>query len=164
VVKSEKVCVCCGAARGYVYTGPVYAEDDHEDEICPWCIADGSAHDQLDAEFVNRDAVGDHGNWDEVPDEVTEEVACRTPGFTGWQQERWFTCCGDAASFLGRAGAEELAALGPEAVESIHTELGWDEGPEWQKYLRSLDKDGAPTAYIFRSRHCQRIGGYSDFT
>ena len=36
-----------------------------------------------------------------VSDEIVAEVAYRTPGFTGWQQERWFTHCA-AGEFLGR--------------------------------------------------------------
>src|SRR5918992_4376302 len=82
---SEDMCVCCERARGFLYTGPVYAEDELDDALCPWCIADGSAHDRFDAEFT--DAAGVGLGWELVPDEVVEEVAHRTPGFTGWQQE-----------------------------------------------------------------------------
>jgi uncharacterized protein CbrC (UPF0167 family) len=163
VVPSENTCVCCEQARGYIYTGPVYAETDHVDDICPWCIADGSAHDQLDAEFVDQAAVGDFGTWDDVPTSVSEEVAYRTPGFTGWQTERWFTCCGDAAAFIGRAGHKELLTFGQTLIESLREELGWD-GEEWAEYFRALSKDDQPTAYVFRCLHCQKLGGYSDFT
>jgi uncharacterized protein CbrC (UPF0167 family) len=38
---SDTPCVCCGQARGYVYAGPVYAVEEYDREICPWCIADG---------------------------------------------------------------------------------------------------------------------------
>jgi uncharacterized protein CbrC (UPF0167 family) len=164
VEKSKTPCVACGKARGYVYAGPVYAVEEYEKEICPWCIADGSAHARLDCEFVGRDGVGGHGTWCAVPDAVADEVAYRTPGFTGWQQERWFTHCGDAASFLGRMGHRDVVSLGPAAVEAIRVDLGWDEGRQWQKYLRSLDRDDQPTAYLFRCLRCGALGGYSDFT
>lgn len=157
-------CVACGQARGYVYTGPVYAVEEYESEICPWCIADGNAHIRLDCEFVVREDVGDRGHWSDVSDAVKDEVAYRTPGFCGWQQARWFTHCGDAACFLGRVGHRDLLELGPEAIEAIRVELGWEDGPQWQSYLRSLDQDEDPTAYAFRCRHCGTIGGYSDFT
>jgi uncharacterized protein CbrC (UPF0167 family) len=161
---STVACVCCGRARGYVYVGPVYAEEELEEKLCPWCIADGSAHARFDADFVDVDAIGDRGTWEKVERSIAEEVAFRTPGFSAWQQERWFTCCGDAALFLGPAGHSEVIAHGPTAVEALRTELGWDDGPEWKNYLASLTKDGQPTAYLFRCRHCGKIGGYSDFT
>jgi uncharacterized protein len=92
---------------------------------------------------------------------VIEEIARRTPGFAGWQQERWLTCCGDAAGFLGPAGRAELTGVWQGAQESIRAEVGMA-GADWRDYLESLDRDGSPTAYIFRCRHCGRLGGYSD--
>jgi uncharacterized protein CbrC (UPF0167 family) len=163
IAESDNECVSCEQARGYIYTGPVYSEEDHEHDICPWCIADGTAHKKLKAEFVDKAGVGDYENWDKVPAAVSEEVAYRTPGFTGWQQERWLTCCGDAACFIGRAGYKKLLTFGPSTIEAIRAELGWD-GEEWDEYLRALDKDDQPTAYLFRCLHCKKVGGYSDFT
>lgn len=163
VVLSDNECVCCEQARGYIYTGPVYSEDDHEDDICPWCIADGSAHEKLGVEFTDAAGVGGYGDWDDVPTAVSDEVACRTPGFTGWQDAKWFTCCKDGACFIGRAGYKELLALGAGAIEAIRVESTLD-GKEWEEYFKGLDKDDQPTAYLFRCLHCQKVGGYSDFT
>ncbi|HST04348.1 MAG TPA: CbrC family protein, partial [Chloroflexia bacterium] len=59
------------------------------------------------------------------------------------------------------AGHDELAVLGPEAVESIRDEAGLS-GTDWEHYFNGLDKDGSPTAYIFRCLHCGEYGGYSD--
>ena len=163
VTVSDNECVCCKQARGYIYTGPVYSEDEHADDICPWCIADNSAHANLGAEFIDPVGVGGYGEWEEVSAPIYEEVSCRTPGFTGWQQEKWFTCCADAAAFLGRAGYKELLAMGAGAIEAIRVESQLD-GAEWEEYLKGLNKDGEPTAYLFRCLHCQKIGGYSDFS
>jgi len=163
VAVSDNECVCCKQARGYIYTGPVYSEDEHADDICPWCIADNSAHANLGAEFIDPVGVGGYGEWEEVAAPIYEEVASRTPGFTGWQQEKWFTCCADAAAFLGRAGYKELLAMGAGAIEAIRVESQL-EGAEWEEYLKGLKKDGEPTAYLFRCLHCQKIGGYSDFS
>ncbi len=162
IVPSETECVCCGQARGYIYTGPVYAVEDYDQSICPWCIADGSAHDKLDASFTDEVGIGGGGMWDEVPDAVVEEVAHRTPGFSGWQQEQWWTHCGDAGQFLGRAGRKELTAFGPQAIAAIQEEAGLSAGPEWDGFLAALDKDSSPTAYIFRCRKCGQLGGYQD--
>lgn len=161
---STTVCVCCDRSDGYVYTGPVYAEDEYVDEICPWCIADGTAHAKLDAEFTDLAGVGDYGSWSKVSQEISEEVAFRTPGFAGWQQERWFTCCGDAAAFLGRAGYSDVAAHGMSTIEAVRHDLGWEDAPQWQGYLRSLHREQSPTAYLFQCLRCETVGGYSDFT
>jgi uncharacterized protein CbrC (UPF0167 family) len=118
VVRSDTQCVSCGKVRGYVYVGPVYAIKDYDDCICPWCIADGSAHARLNATFHDESGVGGGGEWDDVPEEVVEEIAWRTPGFNAWQQEQWWTHCGDGAKFLGCVGHDELTAAGDEAVEA----------------------------------------------
>src|SRR4051812_22558639 len=93
IIPSEAICIVCGQARGYVYAGPVYSASDEEldDAICPWCIADGSAHERFDAEFTDTSGIGGYGDWEDVPQAVVEEVAYRTPGFNGWQQEMWYT-------------------------------------------------------------------------
>jgi len=162
VVASDASCRVCGRARGYIYAGSPYAEEDLEDAICPWCIADGSAAARFDAEFVDAAGIGDDGSWAPVPAAVVEEVSRRTPGFIGWQQERWWTHCADAAEFLGRAGRHELEVRWPQAIEAIRHEIGY-EGEEWDRYFAALDVEGSPTAYIFRCRHCGALGGYSDF-
>ena len=134
---------------------------DPPDSVCPWCIADGSAHAKFDASFADDACVGG-GEWDEVPEAVVAEVAFRTPGFSAWQQERWWSHCGDAAAFLGRAGKRELLAFGPEAVKAIQESTGLDDGEEWEEFLEALDKEGSPTAYIFRCTQCGKLGGYQD--
>jgi uncharacterized protein len=162
VAGADTVCVSCGVARGYVYIGPVFAQEEYDECICPWCIADGTAHEKLGAEFTDAAGVGGGGRWEMVTDDVVDEVARRTPGFCGWQQEQWATHCGDACMFLGRVGYWELKALGPEAIEAIRLETSLEEGPEWDRFYQSLDKDGSPTAYLFMCIHCQAYVGYTD--
>jgi uncharacterized protein CbrC (UPF0167 family) len=101
IIRQEVTCRCCGESKPYVYVGPVYGPEELDSCLCPWCIADGSAHEKLDCEFVDSAGIGGHGTWDKVPIEVVKEVAFRTPGFSGYQQERWWTHCGDAAAFIG---------------------------------------------------------------
>jgi uncharacterized protein len=162
IVESKIKCCCCGTARGYIYTGPVYAIEEYQDQICPWCIANGSAHKKLNVSFTDAVGIGGGGSWDDVPKEVIEEVAYRTPGFYGWQQEKWWTHCGDAGQFIGRAGHKELEAFGPEAVAAIRDSTSLDDGPEWDSFFAALDKDGSPTAYIFKCSKCGKLGGYQD--
>lgn len=162
VAASKLKCVCCGKARGFIYTGPVYAIEDYNEKICPWCIADGSAHEKFDASFTDDAGVGGGGTWDEVSEEVIEEVAFRTPGFSGWQQEQWWTHCGDAGQFLGRAGHKELTKFGAQAIDAIRESTAIDDEDEWNEFFSALDKEGSPTAYIFRCAKCGRLGGYQD--
>jgi uncharacterized protein len=159
---SDAACRACGRARGLIYTGPVYGgEEDYDEAICPWAIADGTAYDGLDVRFADPRGVGGYGEWERVTATVAEEVAYRTPCFIGWQQKRWFTHCGDSAEFLGVAGRPGLEAFGAEAIATIRQECGY-EGKEWNSYFRALDRDHGPTPYVFRFRHCGKLGGYSD--
>jgi uncharacterized protein CbrC (UPF0167 family) len=94
---------------------------------------------------------------------VVDEVVHRTPGFAGWQQERWWTHCGDAAAFLGRAGRRELEKRWAGALPEIRADAGLSsDDADWVRYLAALDADGAPTAYVFRCLHCGQLGGYTD--
>jgi uncharacterized protein CbrC (UPF0167 family) len=161
IKKSGNTCVVCGQARGYIYSGPVYARKEYIDCICPWCIADGTAHERLAAEFTDAAFVGGGGRWIPVSREVIEEVTFRTPGFDSWQGEKWFTHCDNAAAFLGAVGYEELKKAGPEAIEAIRQDTGLS-GDRWKEHLHALDKDGSPTAYLFQCLHCGEYGGYQD--
>ncbi|GLF95310.1 CbrC family protein [Streptomyces yaizuensis] len=158
VVPSDGVCACCGQARGHLYRGPVYAEADLGGRVCPWCIADGGVADRFDAHFTAGECLGE-----DVPQAVFERVDRRTPGFTGWQEPRWFFHCGDAAAYLGPAGSAELAGH-PDALQVLRTEIGTWGWPDHQaeEYLRSLDPSGEPTAHLFRCLHCRTHLAYSD--
>ncbi|HWZ42981.1 MAG TPA: CbrC family protein [Candidatus Saccharimonadales bacterium] len=160
IMASDKPCQVCRQARGFIYTAAIHSIIEL-DVVCPWCIYDGAARVLFHAEFTEVHSVGGYGEWTPVPLAVAEEVAFRTPGFSGWQQERWFTHCGDAAAFLGPMGRQELESLGLEAVSMVRMESGF-EGEEWDSYFKSMDRHAGPTAYVFRCLHCECFGGYSD--
>lgn len=165
VTASDSVCRGCGRPRGLIYVGSLLGSGAEEirNAICPWCIADGTAHARFDAEFTRIDCVGLGYTepWAAVPREVAEEVAYCTPGFTGWQTERWFTHCGDAAAFIGVAGCREVLAHGPATIEAIRRDCNLT-GMEWDEYFRALERNGSPSAYLFRCLRCGVVGGYSD--
>ncbi len=161
VVEAETLCRACGRSRGYVYTGPVFAEEELDAALCPWCIEDGTAAARFDADFTD---VG-WGIPPGVPAEVTERIARRTPGFTGWQQEHWLYHCDDGTAFLGLVGRKELEPY-PDAIEVLrheHDEYGWP-AQQVDDYIAALDTDGQQRAYLIRCRHCGRHLAYSDFT
>ncbi|MEU9150741.1 CbrC family protein [Streptomyces sp. NPDC048417] len=153
VTASDEACVCCGQKRGWVYTGPVYAADAPSTGICPYCIAFGTAAERYGASFTDT-VDGD------APRDVVLTILERTPGFFAWQSPYWLTHCGDGAVFLGRAGAGELKAY-PSAVEYLRRQ--WPSG-QADGLLDSLDKDGRPTAYLFRCRVCDVHLAHADFT
>ena len=51
VEASGERCLCCGRERGYIYAAPVYAEEELNEQLCPWCIADGSAAGRFGATY-----------------------------------------------------------------------------------------------------------------
>ncbi len=156
---SSEPCPACERVRGYAYTGSVYAVEDAEG-VCPWCIADGSVAATFEAGFAGVGVVPD-----DVPRDVLDEVSERTPGFTAWQDAHWLYHCGDAAAFLGLVGRKELEPY-PDALETLrheNDEYNWP--PEQvEEYIAGLDKDGQPTAYLFRCLHCGTHLAYSDYT
>jgi uncharacterized protein CbrC (UPF0167 family) len=158
VIESNTTCKCCSEIRGYIYTGPVYAEDELDDSLCPWCIADGSAHTTFDATFVD-----DAELPDALPAEAIDELVCRTPGYSAWQTERWFSCCGDAMVFLEPAGLVELRSRYPELEFNIRGNILYDlhiSGGAVERTLTSLNRNTGPTAYVF---HCAHCGAYQTF-
>jgi len=154
VIVSDAQCRSCGQKRGYVCTAPVYAEDDLDDAICPWCIADGSAHAKFEATFVDSEAFAD-----EMPDAAVEEISERTPGFNSWQGEQWPMCCGDAAAFVAPAGIKEIRKsyyqLEGQLMGYIVHEMKISGGAA-TRLLDSLDRESGPTAYVFQCLHCGR--------
>lgn len=161
----EVECLCCGEVREYIYVGPVYAKTDLDEAVCPWCISNGLAHQKYGAEFTDRAAVGGYGSLTRkaVSQQVKEEVVYRTPGFNGWQQERWLVHCSDACAFLGPAGRQEIEGFASqELLDSLRDDMKMNE-QDFQQYLHLLDQHRAPTAYLFRCLHCAQYLGYSDF-
>ncbi len=73
IVPSAEVCPVCGQSRGFAYNGIPYGSNELE-HICPWCIADGTAHEKFGVEFTDTKGVGGYGRWEKVPTKVIEEV------------------------------------------------------------------------------------------
>jgi uncharacterized protein CbrC (UPF0167 family) len=164
IVERPVNCVCCGKRRDYTYIGPVYAAADLDGHLCPWCVASGAVHEEFGATFTDEDALVDSLNRTRTRNrtDVINEVSGRTPGFSGWQQERWLVHCGDACAFLGPAGQTEVASYSSaDLLESLRTDAEMT-NDAFERYLAELDKDRGPTAYVFRCLHCSRLLGYSD--
>ncbi len=163
VVASDERCDCCGAQRGFVYRSSVYWEGDGNPTLCPWCIADGSAHQKFDASFNDTSNLTDA----DIAPEIADEVAYRTPGFDTWQQELWLSCCDDAAAFLGAAGYAEIREKYPELratlMQYFVEEFGMTEDRA-RPFLEKLNIQYGPTAYVFACLHCGARKAFVDYT
>jgi len=154
VEASDAECACCKQSRGFIYTATVYSEDDDEPAVCPWCIADGSAHKKLKADFNDSEGIEDG-----VPKPVMNEIMHRTPGFATWQSDSWLACCGDAMAFLKPVGIKEIRRDDYEWEGTLMTQIVQNmgiSGGAAVRLLESLNKDRGPTAYAFRCLHCNR--------
>jgi uncharacterized protein len=152
VIRSDAICECCGEQRGYRYDGPVYTEAVLESGLCPWCIADGSAHQRFGAIFVDTEAFPET-----TPPAVVDEITQRTPGYSTWQSERWPECCGDATAFVGPMGIQEIREKYRELEGSLLNHIIYEmgiSGGTATRLLASLERDKGPTAYLFRCLHC----------
>ena len=161
-VRSDERCELCAQTAEYAYHGPIFGKQISV--LCLRCIADGTAARRLarpdgPAEFTDVGC----GVPGDVPSDVLQELSQRTPGFFGWQQERWLYHCSDAAAFVGRIGWEDVKRL-PDAQASLlaeFAELGV-EPSEAQRQIRLLHPDGDVTGYLFRCLHCGAQLAYSD--
>ena len=98
---SDEACECCGKAPGVLYNGVVYAEEEILD-LCPWCIADGSAADKFDADFFDAYFCDDNLTQVKMPPEVHKEVFSRTIGFPTFNPIGWWVHCNQPAEYLTR--------------------------------------------------------------
>ncbi|MGQ0698552.1 MAG: CbrC family protein [Panacagrimonas sp.] len=153
VVTADDVkCTACLKARGFIYTGPVYAEDELQGHICPWCIADGSAAAKLGASFADSHPLKVAG----VPDAVVDEVHLRTPAFVSWQGEAWLAHCADACEFHGDASKEDLVNISREAKRLLLEEQNFAEA-NWKAVIEHYESGGDPAFYKFICRHCRLV-------
>jgi uncharacterized protein CbrC (UPF0167 family) len=148
VKESQKKCECCDRARGFVYSGPVYAVGNLREALCPWCIATGAAADKFDALFSDDYPLVELG----LRPEIIAEVTRRTPGFSGWQQETWSVHCEDACGFVGDASLQDLG------TEEAREQLTGPEGvpaERWAAFVAAYTPGGNPSVYVFQCLHCR---------
>ncbi len=134
-------CDCCKKDID-VYLTSMYSAQK-VDCICLECVANGSAAEKFDGQFV-QDA-----ETSEVDDsKKTKELFERTPGYSSWQGENWLACCNDYCAFIGDTDIENLKFLGVDSsvVEECAEQYGMDK-----------DDMGYMSLYLFQCLHC---GGY----
>jgi len=143
------VCKSCGLQRNIMYVGPVYSRfPDIRGNVCPWCIADGSAHEKFACTFVDDFPLKD------LPQAIILEVTTRTPGFASWQQDEWLSHCGDACAFLGDASRETLAKFKAGERRAVFNESTDIDDDDWSKFVSNYAPGGDPSVYHFRCLSC----------
>ena len=151
IKSSTESCDSCGKKRGYTYTSTIYSKEEVEN-ICPWCIADGSASKKFDGLFSDPHPLAEAG----ISKDIITEVCTKTPGYNSWQQEEWQHHCDDACEFHGDAHKEELISLEQDSLtEFLNKEM--ITLSNWEKMLEYYERGGNPAVYKFKCRHCPVI-------
>lgn len=171
IQRLDLACECCGQTPGWIYSGTVYSVHG-VDNVCPWCIADGSAHRKWNASFcqdIEADSNPDarHGSAYGVAPEVVDEVMHRTPGYTSWQGAIWRTHCGDVCEFHGDISAEELSTLTPASEALFRADFPWlaEDEPSLAEFVeRRYAPKGDLSIYKFVCRHCGIVRLHADMS
>lgn len=150
-------CQCCGELRGWTISHHMYCADDVEN-ICPWCVANGSAAAKFDGDFNDSMPLAQAG----VDETIIETVSKRTPGYETWQQECWIACCNDACEFHGDASRESLLALNQDEMARLaqETDFPFD---VLMDILKNYQPKGSPAFYRFVCRQCGTVHHNADF-
>ena len=153
--QSDAQCPCCARRRGWSYVGPRYASD-YLEGLCPWCIADGSARDRFDVEFVLAMEPG-------ASKEAVEELCHRTPCYFVAQDEPWPVHCGDFCEVVGRFEPDRLEKWGEQLetdLNALRERLDLD-ADEFDEYLQM---DASPLwLQLLRCRSCHTPRVTGDF-
>ncbi|MBM3457897.1 MAG: CbrC family protein [Armatimonadetes bacterium] len=148
----DRVCECCGVARGFVYTAGVYATRDVE-VVCPWCIADGSLAQKWEASLSDA---GHSLARAGIAAEIIQEVTERTPGYVCWQSHDWMSCCRDACEFHGDAPQEEIRSLDEPGLARVSEASGF-RVEDLREMVVGYEQGFSPAFYKFVCRHCARV-------
>lgn len=149
VIKETGECICCKRQVEYLYVSSVYSIEDIPGKFCPWCIADGSAHEQYEVEFTDSGSLSKAG----ISAQIIEQVTQKTPGYTSWQAEEWLCHCNDACTFLGDATKETVQQMTADERTRFSAEQNIDE-EEFADLVEHYEPAGQPAIYHFRCLHC----------
>jgi len=149
---SAQDCACCGRVRGFSYFGPVHDITMGERRVCPWCIADGSAHGKLGMTFADITPLRTAG----VSEDIIREVVTRTPGYQSWQRDNWLVHCNDACVFAGDATSAEAQNI-PAPVRKQMLDYYDLSEKAWPTFISNYRPGGDPGLYKFVCRQCGEI-------
>jgi len=162
VVEARKIrCSCCGKKRSHVYTGPQYGPSDDVEPLCPWCIADGSAAEELGLSFNECIDIPDGADAD-----LIEEVEERTPAYQSWQGSYWAFLADTPMVFVGEATLDMVTHPDRSAIEAAFDQeasvYGFSEDDPDRPQLSTQVRGGHICFYIFRDPETGRYTARSD--
>jgi len=151
IESSSVTCACCERARGFIYVASVYCRESIREQLCPWCIADGSAAKRYDTMFCDDHSLRKAG----LEGDIIAEVTQRTPGYITWQGEDWLSCCSDACEFHGDVSRQELRSLSGPSLDRFLACTGWS-AAGLAECAKHYEPGGSPAIYKFVCRHCKQ--------
>ncbi|WP_150526816.1 CbrC family protein [Roseibium sediminis] len=158
IVEKSATCPCCQQRRTFMYVGPIYCIEEVE-EVCPWCIHDGSAADKWGANF--NDIIHAPSG---VPEHILVTVASRTPGYVSWQDNKWLFSHNDALVFRGDVVGKDLIKRNETAkISACRAALAEFKFPE-DFDLSNVVFGGQPAIYLFQDRATGQYHAYADMT
>ena len=159
IKKSDAVCESCNKQTGYVYTGSTYSKSNVEN-LCPWCIANGNAHNKFNVEFISFliavDAIDEDDEDCTASKEAYDEVSYRTPGFSTFQEEEWQCHCDDLCEFHGLATVRDFRKISDKETKRLLRVTYLDE-KELEELKKGDEDTENDTFFKFICRHCGEI-------
>jgi hypothetical protein len=143
-------CPVCMKIVSIVYTGPFHSNEDVED-ICPWCISDGSAAIKYNGDFQDTQTIEN-----KISKEAMEELIKRTPGYCGWQQEQWLVHCDEPCQFIGYVGWKEIEHQNIDVSDDI-IKMSDEYGLKEEEFKSRLVNNSSLQGYLFK---CVKCGKY----
>lgn len=158
MIEKNSRCACCEQERDVMYIGPIYCVNDVS-EVCPWCIADGSAAAKWSASFNDL-----YNIPESVPQHVVRTIDSRTPGYSTWQGNRWLFSKDDALVFVGEViGSAIVRKNETEKVHACRNALvDWNFPSDFD--LSNVVIGGQPAIYLFQDKDTAEYKAYADMT
>lgn len=165
-------CICCQQQSNIYYKSPFYSRHTRGN-LCPWCIADGSAAEKFEGSFQDESSIeGVEAEFDSdgefcdihnpYPQEQVNELIKRTPGYHGWQQAFWLAHCSDFCAFIGYVGWDEIKNQLDEFVDLPSDCANF--GMEYSQLEKNLVNGGDCQGYLFRCLVCEKLRLWVDFS
>lgn len=111
---------------------------------------------KFNGEFQDYELVGDVSDSAKL-----DELIHRTPGYSGWQQEYWYSHCDDFCAFVGYVGWNDIVEMGidKEIEETYDSHICSFFLDDVKKYMRN---NGSMQGYLFKCLHCGKHFIYVD--